>query len=315
MESFSPDFIMDLRRLRVLREVERRGTVSAAAETLHLTPSAVSQQVAGLARELGVPLLERNGRRVRLTGQARVLLEHADVVQEQLRRARADLAAFADGEVGQVRIGSLSTGISAVVAPALTRLRETRPGLQLQVSESEPPESFERLDRGEFDLIVSCDHQDAPNRHDRRFHRVDLLVDRMDAVLPVDHPLADPTGVRLADLSREQWVSAHPNDPCSVIMQAVCAGVGFSPDVRHFCREWDAAAALVAAGAGVALVPRTAQPLRQPGLVVSPVVDTMASRLVYAAVRAGAEDDPAVAAALTGLREVASRSENSSDSL
>lgn len=307
MEPFSADFTFDLRRLRVLREVERRGTVSAAASSLHLTASAVSQQLAGLSRELGVPLLARNGRGVRLTGQARVLLEHADVVHGQLRRAQADLAAFGDGRVGQVRIGSLSTGISAVVAPALARLRRSRPGLQLQVTESEPPSSFQRLETGEFDLIIACDYRDAPPRHDRRFHRIDLITDRMDAVLPAGHPFADPArtgaGIELSDLSGEAWVSSAPHDPCSLIMHAVCSGAGFSPDVRHFCTEWDAVAALVAAGAGVALIPRLAQPLRPPGLVVCPVAG--ASRLVFAAVRSGAQADPAVAEALDTLVAVA----------
>jgi DNA-binding transcriptional LysR family regulator len=305
MESFSPDFTLDLRRLRLLREVDSRGTVSAAANSLHLTASAVSQQLAGLSRELGVPLLERNGRGVRLTGQARVLLEHADVVQEQLRRARADLAAFGAGRVGTVRIGSLSTGISAVVAPALATLRLTHPGLRLQVTESEPPASFQRLEAGDFDMIIACDYRDAPPRHDRRFHRVDLITDRMDAVLPVGHPLADPEGVELSALSGEAWVSAGPHDPCAMIMHAVCSAAGFSPDVRHFCTDWDAVAALVAAGAGVALIPRLAQPLRQDGVVVRPVINGMASRLVFAVVRSGAQADPAVAKALETLLEVA----------
>lgn len=302
MEPFSADFTLDLRRLKVLREVERCGTVSAAASSLHLTASAVSQQMAGLSRELGVPLLERNGRGVRLTGQARVLLEHADVVQEQVRRVHADLVAFGDGRVGQVRIGSLSTGISAVVAPALARLRQTRPGLQVQVTESEPPSSFDRLEAGDLDLIIACDYRDAPPRHDRRFHRVDLITDRMDAVLPAGHPLAGP-GLALGDLSGQVWVSSAPHDPCSIIMHAVCSGAGFSPDVKHFCTEWDAMAALVAAGAGVALIPRLAQPLRQPGLAVCPVAG--ASRLVFAAVRSGAQADPAVAQALATLVAVA----------
>ena len=112
MTLLSRDFTIDLRRLRVLRELEQRGTVAATATAMHLTPSAVSQQLAGLSREVGVPLLEKHGRGVRLTGQARVLLSHAVVVHEQLERARADLAAWDEGTIGEVRIGALSTGLT-----------------------------------------------------------------------------------------------------------------------------------------------------------------------------------------------------------
>jgi DNA-binding transcriptional LysR family regulator len=307
MEPVSRDFTIDLRRLRILRELEQRGTVAATAASLHLTPSAVSQQLAGLAREVGVQLLEKSGRGVRLTGQARVLLEHASVVQEQLERARADLAAWRDGEIGEVRVAALSTGISGVVAPAIARLRSERPGLTVRAVEEEPPQIFTRLDAGDVDIIIAADYQGAPGRHDPHYHRVDLLTDRMDAVLPQGHPLADPGGVRLADLAAEPWVATNTRDPCAQITLAVCASAGFSPDIRHESKDWDAVGALVAAGAGVALVPRLAQPLRQQGLAVCPVVGSNASRLIFAAVRAGAQHDPTTAAVLATLTEVAAR--------
>lgn len=302
--------VIDLRRLRVLREVQRRGTVSGAAAALHLTPSAVSQQLSGLARDLGVPLLERQGRGVRLTGQAHVLLEHAAVVAEQLDRARADLAAWSDGIVGQVRVGALGTGITSLCAPALARLRETRPGIDVQVSEIEPPASFELLEMGELDVVVAVDYRDAPRRNDPRFQRVDLLTDQMDVVLPSAHPFANAQaerdGIRLDLLADERWVCSAPTDPCSMIMTAVCAVAGFSPDIRHHTSEWDSAAALVAAGAGVALIPRLAQPLRPAGLVTCPVVGAPAARLIIGVVRAGAQAAPPAVAFLDVLAELAS---------
>lgn len=305
MSLSSRDFTIDLRRLRVLRELEQRGTVSATATALHLTPSAVSQQIAGLSRDLGVPLLEKRGRGVRLTGQARVMLSHASAVQERLELARADLAAWDEGAVGEVRVGALSTAISALVAPCLSRLRQERPRLQIRVVESDPPDALTRLDVGDLDIVLAADYRDAPGRRDPRYHRVDLLTDRMDAVLPADHPLADPSGVRLESLADEPWVASAVDNPCAQIMLAVCAAAGFSPDVRHHCTEWDAVAALVAAGAGVALIPRLAQPLRQDGLVVCPVLGAQASRLIFAAMRAGSQHDPGTAAALACLRSVA----------
>jgi DNA-binding transcriptional LysR family regulator len=307
MSLSSRDFTIDLRRLRVLRELEQRGTVSATGAALHLTPSAVSQQIAGLARDLGVPLLEKQGRGVRLTGQARVLLRHADAVQERLELARADLAAWGEGDVGEVRVGALSTAISALVAPCLARLCSERPRLALRVSETDPPEALTRLDSGDLDIVLAADFRDAPSMGDPRYHRVDLLTDRMDAVLPEGHPLADAAGVRLEQLAGEPWVASDVDNPCSQITVAVCASAGFSPDVRHHCLEWDAVAALVAAGAGVALIPRLAQPLRQKGLSVCPVLGAPASRRIYAAVRAGAQHDPGTAAVLACLEDVARR--------
>src|SRR5690349_2652473 len=160
MEPISRDYIFDLRRLRVLRTLEQRGTVAATAEALHLTPSAVSQQLAGLSRDVGVQLLEKHGRGVRLTGQARVLLGHASVVQEQLELARADLAAWREGELGEVNIAGLSTAISALVAPALGQLRTDRPNLQIRVIEDEPPGLFARLDSGDIDVAIAADYRD-----------------------------------------------------------------------------------------------------------------------------------------------------------
>jgi DNA-binding transcriptional LysR family regulator len=307
MSLSSRDFTFDLRRLRVLRELEQRRTVSATAAALHLTPSAVSQQIAGLSRDLGVPLLEKQGRGVRLTGQARVLLTHAGAVAERLELARADLAAWEEGLVGEVRLGALSTAISALVAPCLAELRCDRPRLELLISETDPPDALTRLDSGDLDVVVAADYRNAPSRSDPRYHRIELLTDRMDAVLPEGHPLADPRGVRLESLADEPWVASDLENPCSQITVAVCATAGFSPDVRHHCLEWDAVAAVVAAGGGVALVPRLAQPLRQPGLAVCPVLGAPASRRIYAAVRAGGQHDAGTAAVLTCLEDVARR--------
>ncbi|MDT0486990.1 LysR family transcriptional regulator [Streptomyces doebereineriae] len=118
MEQVSEPFTIDLRRLTVLRELQRRGSLARTAEALHLTPSAVSQQIAALARETGVPLTEKDGRGVRLTGQARVLLAHADAIAAQLERARADLGAYGEGGRGSVTIGCLSSGILGVASKA-----------------------------------------------------------------------------------------------------------------------------------------------------------------------------------------------------
>ncbi len=305
MPTISKDFTVDLRRLRVLQELDQRGTVAATAKALHLTPSAISQQLAGLSREVGAPLLEKRGRGVRLTGQARVLLSHAVVVHEQLERARADLAAWEEGTIGEVRVGALSTGVASLVAPAFERIAVDYPGIAMKIVESEPPAVFTALDVGDLDVVVSSDYQDGPARHDPRYHRVDLLADPLDAVLPAGHPLARPRGLRLESLSAEPWVGSGPGDPCHQILMSVCAAAGFTPAVTHRSTEWGAVAALVAAGCGVALIPRLAQPLPVDGVAVCPVVGTPAARRIFAAVRAGAQSDRVVATVLDTLVAVA----------
>jgi DNA-binding transcriptional LysR family regulator len=304
MSTFSKDFTIDPRRLRVLREVGQRGTVTSAANGLHLTPSAVSQQIAALSRELGVPLLEKTGRGVRLTGQAQLILTHATVVQAQFERARADLAAFADGRIGRVSVAGFATAIGGIIAPAMRQLRTSRPGITVTAVEMEPPDIFTLLDKGELDIVVAVDYRKTPPRTDPHYYRVELMADLFDAVLPADHPLAKCESIDLAELAAEIFVTASPGTSCSEVTLATCAAAGFSPDVRHYSTDWNAIGALVSVGAGVALVPRLAQPLNRSGVVMRPLRQH-AARNIFAAVRAGAQEDPVLGATLEVLVEVA----------
>ncbi len=305
MSVFSRDFTIDPRRIRVLREVAQRGTVTSAAVGLHLTPSAVSQQIAALSRDLGVPLLEKTGRGVRLTGQARVILQHASAVQAQFERARADLAAFADGARGTVAVAGFSTAISGLIAPAMRHLATVRPGITVTAVEMDPPEVFTRLDRGELDVVVSVDHRGVPPHTDPHYYRTPLLADRLDVGLPVGHRFAELDAVELADLAGETFVAAAPQTSCAEVTFAACAAAGFTPDIRHYSNDWHAVASLVAVGCGVALVPRLAQPLAVEGFVLRPLAGVGAARNIFAAVRAGAQDDPVLAATLQALCEIA----------
>lgn len=303
MEPVSKSFIIDLRRLQVLRELRQRGTVAATAAALRLTPSAVSQQLAGLAKEAGVPLVEKQGRGVRLTGQAHVLLEHADVLHAQLERARADLDAWRAGQVGTVRIGSLSTAVVGLVAPAIERLSRSRPRLRLQVFEIEGRNCFTQLDAGELDLAIAVEDNLAPVGADPRYHRQSLLNDPLDVALPRRHPLAVQDSVRLADLADLPWVTGNPDSTCYNVTLASCAQAGFRPDVRHYCNEWDAVCALVAAGVGIALVPRLAA-IRNSRIALRPV-RPIPTRHLRIAVRAGSERSPMLSPVIEALHQVA----------
>lgn len=301
----SLDFTIDLRKLRLLRTVDARGTVAAAAAALHLTPSAVSQQLAALARELGVPLLEKQGRGVRLTPQARILLGHAHTIEAQLEQARADLAAFGDGSVGEVRVATLPTAVAAVVGPALAELRVRRPGLRLVSRDLDPHGAVRALDSGEVDIAITVDHPAGPRPDDRRYSRYDLITDVLDVALRDDHPLAGRDELDLTELAHEDWISGDPGCACATIADNACMTAGFLPNVRHWTVEYDALAALVAAGAGVGLIPRLALPLRFGRVRTIPVAGTAPARQVYALTRAGRDADAPTSVVLRALRRTA----------
>lgn len=306
MVSDSQDFTVDVRRLAILEQLRQHGTVAATAAALHLTPSAVSQQLAALAREIGVPLVARNGRTVRLTPQAEVLLEHAATIRAQLERVRADLAGHEEGRAGLVRVGTFATAIGGIVGPAMAALRADAPRLRVRVTEVDPPESVERLDTGDLDVVVNIEYLGGPTRTDPRYHRLPLHADPLDVLLPADSPLAARPGpLRLADLADQPWVSGSTGTACGQITLSACAAAGFVPDLRHYARNWAATLALVAAGGGVELVPRLALDHVPEGAVRRRLVAAPA-RHVYAATRSGAEDVPHIAAVLDALAKAAS---------
>ncbi|NUR00572.1 MAG: LysR family transcriptional regulator [Streptomyces sp.] len=303
MERVSESFTVDLRRLTVLRELQRRGSLARTAEALHLTPSAVSQQLSALARETGVPLTEKDGRGVRLTGQARVLLAHADLIAAQLERARADLAAYGEGGRGAVTIGCFSSGILGLLPGVLRALAERLPHLRADVVEAEPPDLFTALDAGQVDVAVAVDFAKAPPHTDDRYSRVDLFTDVLDLVVAADHRLAGQGPVALRELAREAWVVGAAASCCGAVARSVCAAAGFTPDVRHAVNDWAALAALVEAGQGVALIPRLVrESYTHRRVTVVPTQGQPPSRNVFAAVRAGAEEDPVLKAVLDQLR-------------
>ncbi|MFE5241996.1 MULTISPECIES: LysR substrate-binding domain-containing protein [unclassified Streptomyces] len=299
----------DVRKLRILRTLRDRGTVTATAEALLMTPSAVSQQLTNLSRQLGVPLLEAQGRRVRLTDAAHLVLGHAEAVFARLERADADLAGYLRGEAGQVRVGAFSTAVSALVVPAVTLLgAEDRPGPQVRVRESEAAEAYELLSAGEVDLALSLAAH-APTARDPRFTLLPLLADPLDVALPAGHPLAGSSTLRLADLSREPWIFGG-SGPWSEITTAACEAAGFVPEQAHSAAGWTAILAMVRAGMGVALIPRMVSASDRPreGVVMRVLVADRPYRHVVAAVRQGAEHGPATARVLAALQRVAEES-------
>ncbi|MFD8466855.1 LysR family transcriptional regulator [Streptomyces cyaneofuscatus] len=295
----------DVKKLRILRTLRDRGTVTATAEALLMTPSAVSQQLTNLAKQLGVELLEPQGRRVRLTDAAHLVLRHAEAVFAQLERADAELTGYLRGEAGEVRVGAFSTAVPALVVPAVRLLRaEDRPGPDVRVREAEAAEAYELLTAGEVDLALSLAAH-APTARDPRFSLFPLLADPLDVALPAGHPLADAPALRLADLAADRWIFGG-SGPWSEITTAACEAAGFVPEQAHSAAGWTAILALVEAGMGIALVPRMAsREQRREGVVMRVLEADQPRRHVVAAVRHGAESGPAVARVLAALAETA----------
>lgn len=293
---------LDLRKLRVLRELDRRETVSAVAEALHLTPSAVSQQLASLGRELGVQLTEPVGRRLRLTGAARVVLEYTEQIFAQVEQLNADLAAYQDGEVGEVSITSFATVLSSLVLPAVARLKKDRPRLRTVLAEIDPPLSYNKLARGETDVVIGVDSV-AAGVIDSRFHKVALMKDVFEVALPKDHPLADAPDVRLIDLAKEAWIFPTVG-MCQEIPLAACTAAGFTPQATHVMGNWDVTFSAVGMGMGICLVPRLSRPTERLDVVIRPVREAPV-RLVFAVVRDGSQKAPEMTAVLAALKDAA----------
>lgn len=299
-------FTIDLGHLRVLRELKERGTVTATAAALHLTPSAVSQQLRALSRSLGVAVTERDGRRVRLTPQAVLVLRHAESISLQLERVRADLAAFDDGTAGDATIACFASVVQPIVVPALKTLARERPQLEVTVKEMEPRASFAALDRGEADIVITVDHVDGPTRGDARYERAELVRDPLVVVLPAGHLLArERTPMQLQDLADERWVMGTVDHPCVDATIAAQSSAGFTANVAHRTDDWGATAAIVASGAAVALIPRLAlSSLTHRGFRTRELVQPTA-RSIYAAVRKGSAHAPHIAAVLSSLANAA----------
>ncbi|WP_199547117.1 LysR family transcriptional regulator [Streptomyces sp. N35] len=297
--------MIDARRLRTLQAVADHQTVTAAAAALYLTPSAVSQQIAALEQELGHKVLERDKRGMRVTGVGQILLRHASQVLAELERAEAEVAAYTSGDAGEVTIAAFATGIAVVLAPAITDLSSAHPGLRIQVRDAEGDASLPMVLDGRADVAVAVEYRGAPSADDR-LTRIPLYAEPFDAVLPLGHRLAAAETIAVSALADEPWIGPYPGNPCHDVMVLACEYAGFKPRLEHSSDDFRAVVALAAAGAGVALVPRSA--LRDTDLshtAVRPVDDVVATRRVFAAVRRGAEGHPLLRPVLDALQRAA----------
>ncbi|MEY9964523.1 DNA-binding transcriptional LysR family regulator [Streptacidiphilus sp. MAP12-16] len=247
--------MVDVRRLHILREVARQGSFAKAAAVLLLTPSAVSQQIAALERSLGLPVVERSTRGVRLTEPGRIMVDAADAVAAELADAQCRISELVDGHTGSLCLDTFSSGGQLLLPDALSRLLAEQPGVELAVAEADLEESVVHVREGSADLALTF-HFDGPYMPEGALSWTPLLRDPLWVVLPDGHRLAGRDALALAELADEPWVLG-----CMLAAQAIdqyAAVAGFRP--RVVCRSSDYvfAQSLVAAGVGISLIPETA---------------------------------------------------------
>jgi DNA-binding transcriptional LysR family regulator len=299
--------MLNVARLRVLREVAHRGSFSAAAEALSYTQSAVSQQIATLEAETGLALLERHPRGVSLTAAGQALVGHAEGILARLEAAEESLAAIAGLRGGRLRMASFPTAGATLMPLAIANFRASYPEVELSLAEGEPEEIAPRLKGGELDLALLFEF-DGQRLIGERMTRVELLADPMHLALPKEHRLATRAELRLRDLSKEAWVQTSQASPCARHVVRSCHAAGFEPRVAFESDDYQTVQGLVAAGVGVALIPRMALSVVREDIVVRTLSPAPPVRSVIAAAPAGARLIPAATAMLAILEQVAENS-------
>lgn len=288
--------MLDLRRLRMLVELSRRGTVTAVAEALSYSPSSVSSQLAVLEKEAGAALLEPVGRRVRLTPAGELLAAHGVRLLAELERAEAGLAALQGEVVGTVRAAAFQSAVLALLPGALLDLRERHPDLRVEVTELEPEVALPALAGGDVDVVLAEEYPGHPLPRTRDVDREDLLTDPLALVVP--RAWGRP---RLAELAQRPWAMELEGTPAREWAVRVCREAGFEPDVTVTSTDLQVQLRMVERGLAAALLPELAEASARPGVHVIPMPGSPRRR-VFTATRSGARGRPAVRAVVDALR-------------
>ena len=326
--------MLDVRKMDLLRELARLGTIAAVARARFCTPSAVSQQLSALEREAGVQLIRRSGRGVELTAAGADLADRTEPVLALLEQAAAALAASRTDLAGELRIGAFQTAVRTLLPAALVALGTEHPRLELRVTELDPAQAPDALRAGVLDIALVHEYDYVPAEPDPALRTEPLLDERMflasaagEAREPgpdrgelsagerpsgdADEPMvarqreASVAGSRALVAARGQpWIVASPGTLCHLMAVRLCQEAGFSPRIRHYADDFAAVLTLVAAGQGVALVPELALAERPGGVTLTPLP---ARRRTLIACRAAASAHPAVAAGAAAIRAAAAR--------
>ena len=299
--------MLQVSRLKVFVEVAKQGSISAAAEELSYTQSAVSQQIAALEAETGVTLIERLPRGVRLTTAGSTLLAHAEGILGRLAAAEADLEAIAGLRGGQLRMASFPTAGATLMPLAIAMFRAQHPEVELTLAEGEPEEIAPRLYAGEFDLALLFEFEGTSESLVADLVRQPLFEDPMFLALPADHPLSRRRTLRLADLRAEAWVQTSSSSACARHVVRCCHVAGFEPIVSFESDDYQTVQGLVAAGVGVALIPKLAVASAREAVAIRALSPSSPVRNVIAATPEGSRLTPAAAAMGMIMTSVAER--------
>ena len=280
--------MLDLRKLRLLRELAHRGTIAAVAEALSYTPSAVSQQLAALEREAGRSLLTRTGRRVTLTPAGALLVEHTEAILAGVERAEAALAANAPGLSGSVRLGAFPTALRTVVLPAMLEIGRAEPDLQLTVTEVDPADVPDRLRTDQLDLALVHEYDNVPSTVGSGIE-LEPLLDEV-VYLASSTPLDECGTAVIRSHAANNWIVGNPGTLCHTMAVRTCQSHGFEPRVAHQVDDFATVLGLVAAGAGVALVPQLAATDVPAGVVLTALPIRRRTGIAY---RRGSRSQPA----------------------
>jgi molybdate transport repressor ModE-like protein len=296
--------MLDVRRMRVLREVARRGSFSAAAESLAYTQSAVSQQIAALEREAGTRLVERNARGVRLTDAGRALVEHTDVILARLADAEAELEAIAGLRGGRLRLAAFPSAGATIMPEAIARFRARHPAVELTLEPADPEPALVGLRAGDADLVLDITGSLRPPRDDG-IERVHLLDDPMYVALPQGHPLAHKRNLKLEELADESWILGTTGScPDASIFLHSCQLAGFEPHVTFNSDDYFAIQGFVAAGVGASFIPDLALITVRDDIVVRSLGPRPPVRIIWAAALKDSYASPARQAMIHILAEV-----------
>ncbi|MCF4137363.1 LysR family transcriptional regulator [Streptomyces sp. Tue 6430] len=296
--------MLNLERLRTLDALARHGSVSGAAAGLHITTSAVSQQMAKLEREVGQRLLAKNGRGVRLTDAGRLLADHAARILSQVELAQSDLEAQRGQVVGELRLAAFPTAARGLFPTALADLRGEHPGLRVRSCELEPERGIAGVIRGDLDLAVVLDWYNKPMPVPDGLVKAPILDDPADVAMPAGHPLAGRDEVDLTEFAGDEWITWADGEFCHEWLMFTLRSRGVEPIVGHRAAETHTQLGLVAAGLGVCIAPLLGRHPVPEGIVMVPLRQRL-RRHVYALWRADADRRPSIRAAVRALKSAA----------
>jgi len=302
--------MLDVRKLLLLRELARRDTIAAVAEALCYTPSAVSQQLAALERDAGVPLLQRTGRRVRLTPAGAALAGQTEEILALLERAAAGLAAARTGLTGPLRIGAFPTAMRTILPAALVALGRDHPGLELMVTELDPAAVPDALRSGALDVALVHEYEFVPAPRDPALETEPLLEEAIYLASARPAPMMDEDAAGEEAASEDPvgrhrdspWIMASPGTLCHTMAVRACQAAGFTPRIRHHADDFVTVLALVAAEQGVALVPQLGAIGPPPGVVLTELPARRRTRIAY---RNGTRHHPLVSACIAAIHAAA----------